>query len=92
MPESQNPAEQPISALAKKWAWPAKPNLLGTSVKDTESPGVEVLVSLTCRGPISGKTGYGWCSSHAKAIAVGSTPLALASSRARSSLRKFSSE
>jgi len=36
--EMQNPAEQPISELAKRWAWPAKPTVLGTSVKRLDGP------------------------------------------------------
>jgi xanthine dehydrogenase YagR molybdenum-binding subunit len=38
VPKPQNPAEQPISELAKKWAWPDKPTVLGTSVKRLDGP------------------------------------------------------
>jgi xanthine dehydrogenase YagR molybdenum-binding subunit len=34
----QNPQNAPITDLAKKWAWPAKPALLGTSVKRLDGP------------------------------------------------------
>src|SRR5215475_12778774 len=34
----QGPAEQASSELVKKWAWPEKPTLLGTSVKRLDGP------------------------------------------------------
>ena len=34
----QSPAEQANSELVKKWAWPEKPTVLGTSVKRLDGP------------------------------------------------------
>ena len=32
------PQDQPVSELAKKWAWPEKPVLIGTSIKRLDGP------------------------------------------------------
>src|SRR5712692_4209378 len=32
------PQDQPVGELAKKWAWPEKPVLIGTSVKRLDGP------------------------------------------------------